>query len=130
MHSKSAEQFLNVNGQRVVLNPAAVIDRLASKNILHEGSPEHQKGFVAVAGDTFMAEAIFVKDNFDWGSIPHKSLPERVMTRWTYLIGTKAVAQWACNAASRMASDLMDEAPTGNWKQLMEAQFRKVFSSA
>jgi hypothetical protein len=129
MHGKGIEQFLTIDGKKVVLNPAAVIYKLTGKNILHEAPPEHQKGFVAVAGDTFMGEVIVLKDDFDLGSIPSKSLPERLMSRWTYVIGTKAVAQWACNAASLMATDLIDKAPAGNWKQMMEGQFRKTFST-
>ncbi len=130
MHSKSRERFLTIDGRRVIFNPTAVIDRLASKNILHEAIPEHQKGFVAVAGDTAMAEIILLKDDFSWDDIPHTSHPERVMTRWTYAIGTRAVAQWACNAASRMAMDLMEKAPSGSWKHLLESHFSKPFSAS
>lgn len=128
MHGKANERFLTVDGKRVVLNPAAVIDKLAAKNILHEAAPEHQKGFVAVAGDTFMAEAVVLKDDFNLDSLPSKCLPERLMSRWTYVIGTKAVARWACDAASGMVTDLIDKTPPGNWKQMMEGQFRKAFS--
>jgi hypothetical protein len=128
MHGKGIEQFLTIDGKKVVLNPAAVIYKLTGKNILPVAPPEHQKGFVAVAGDTFMAEVIVLKDDLDLASIPSRPLPERLTSRWTYVIGTKAVAQWACNAASRMATDLMDKAPPGNWKQMLEGQFRKQFS--
>ena len=128
MHGKGIEQFLSVDGKPVVLNPAAVIDKLSRKNILHEAAPEHRKGFVHVSGDTIMAELIVLKDDFDLDSIQSKPVPERLMTRWTYVIGTRAVAQWACNAASRMATDLMEKAPHGNWQQMMEGQFRKAFS--
>jgi hypothetical protein len=125
MHGKANELFLTVGGKRVVLNPAAVIDKLASKNILHEAKPEHQKGFVTFVGDKAMAEPIYLEDDFDLSGVT----TQRMMARWTFLIGTKAVAQWACNAASQMATDLMDKAPPGNWKQMMEGQFRKAFST-
>jgi hypothetical protein len=125
MHGKSNERFLKVDGKPVLLNPTAVIDRLASKNILHEAPPEHQKGFVAIVGEKFMAELFNLRD---LGGISHKATENRMMTRWTFLIGTKAVAEWACTAASRMATDLIEKAPVSNWKQLMEDQFRKPFS--
>src|ERR1700686_3911935 len=83
MHGKSNERFLSLDGKPVLLNPSAVIDRLPSKRILHELSPDHQKGFVAVAGDTFMAE-VFPLSDFD--DISHKSGAPRLMTRWTYVI--------------------------------------------
>ena len=126
MHGKADERFVNVDGELRVLNPAAVLDRLASKNILHDAPPEHKKGFVAVAGEPFMVDLFLLED---LGDIPDKSNENRMMTRWTYLIGTKAVAEWACNTASRIALDLMEKAPSGRWKEIMEAQFRKVFSA-
>jgi hypothetical protein len=90
MHGKGNERFLSVDDQSVVLNPAAVLDRLASKNILHEAPPEHRKGYVAIAGETLLAELVLV-DELD--GISHKSGSNRMMTRWTYVIGTKAVAE-------------------------------------
>jgi hypothetical protein len=141
MHGKSNERFVTVDGKPgVLLNPLAVIDRLSSKNILHEPQPEHQKGFVAVRGDTSQVELILVNDTDDftpWSSVESvrsiemsalKPRGKRLMSRWTYVIGTKAVAQWACNAASRMATDLMEKAPPGGWKQVMESHFLKPFS--
>jgi hypothetical protein len=143
MHGKSNELFLTVTGKPgALLNPLAVIDRLASKTILHEASPEHQKGFVQIAGDTVMAQLVLVNDSDDfspWSSIEEIRSIEtltlkpgggRLMTRWTYVIGTKAVAQWACSAASRMATDLMEKAPPGGWKQAMESYFLKPFSAS
>ena len=61
--------------------------------------------------------------------IPLAPRGERLMSRWTYVIGTKAVAQWACIASSRMATDLMEKAPPGGWKQTMESYFLKPFSA-
>jgi hypothetical protein len=43
MHGKTNERFLTVDGKRVVLNPAAVVDKLAARNITHEATPEHQR---------------------------------------------------------------------------------------
>ena len=54
---------------------------------------------------------------------------DRLMSRWTYVIGAKAVAQWACRAASRMALHFMEKAP-GTWKQTMESYFLKPFSAS
>jgi hypothetical protein len=143
MHGKSNELFLTVTDKPgALLNPLAVIDRLNSKNILHEAQPEHRKGFVAVAGDTFMSQLVLVNDSDEfspWSSVESiRSIEtsaltprgERLMSRWTYVIGTKAVAQWACNASSRMATDLMEKAPPGGWKQTMESYFLKPFSAS
>jgi hypothetical protein len=143
MHGKSNELFLTVTGKPgALLNPLAVIDRLTSKNILHEAQPEHRKGFVHVAGDTVMGQLVLVNDSDDispWSSVESiRSIEtsaltpggERLMTRWTYVIGTKAVAQWACNAASGMATDLMEKAPPSGWKQTMESYFRKPFTAS
>jgi hypothetical protein len=142
MHGKSNELFLTVTGKPgVMVNPVAVLERLSSKNILHEPQPDHQKGYVAVAGDTMKAELILVNDSDSttpWSSVesvrsiePSALRPrgDRLMSRWTYVIGTKAVAQWACNAASRMATDFMEKAPPG-WKQAMESYFLKPFSAS
>jgi len=142
MHGKSNELFLTVDGKPgALLNPLAVIDRLSSKNILHEPPPEHQKGFVAVAGDTSQVELILVNDTDDLTPGPPfesvrsieksalKPRGDRLMSRWTYVIGTQAVTQWACNTAARMATDLIEKAPPG-WKQGMEHHFRKPFSAS
>jgi hypothetical protein len=136
MHGKSNELFLTIDGKPGgLLNPVDVIGRLTSKNILHEAQPEHQKGFVAVAGDTFTGQLVLVNDSdgiSPWSSVESiraietsalKPRGERLLSRWTYVIGTKAVAQWACDTASRMATDLMDKAPSP-LKQGMESYFR------
>jgi hypothetical protein len=143
MHGKSNELFLTVTGKPgVMLNPVAVMERLSSKNILHEPQPDHQKGYVAVAGDTMKAELILVNDpdgTTPWSSVESvrsiepsalKPRGDRLMSRWTYVIGTKAVAQWACSAASWMATDFMGKAPPGGWKQAMDCYFLKPFSAS
>jgi hypothetical protein len=125
MHGKSNEKFLTVEGKPSVLNPATIIERLTSRNILHELSPG-QKGFMTVVGDTALADLVLL-DEID--KIPHKSPASGVMARWTFVIETKAVAEWACDAAAHMAIDLMEKAPISAWKDLMEGQFRKAFSA-
>ncbi len=143
MHGKSNELFLTVTGKPgLMVNPLAVMERLSSKNILHEAQPEHQKGYVAVVGDTMKAELILVNDSESttpWSSVesvrsiePSSLRPrgDRLMSRWTYVIGTRAVAQWACSAASRMATDFMEKAPSGGWKQTMQSYFLKPFSAS
>jgi hypothetical protein len=143
MHGKSNELFLTVTGKPgMMLNPLAVMERLSSKNILHDPQSEHRKGYVMVAGDTAQAELILVDDSdgtTPWSSVESvrsiepsilKPRGERMMSRWTYVIGTKAVAQWACNAASRMATDFMEKAPPSSWKQAMESHFLKPFSAS
>jgi hypothetical protein len=125
MHGKSNENFLTIDGKLTVLNPASIIERLASKNILHEPSPG-QKGFMTVLGDTALADLILL-DEID--KIPRKSPASGVMARWTFVIGTRAVAEWACTGAAQMATYLMEKAPIGTWKGLMEGQFQKAFTS-
>jgi len=124
MHGKSNEKFATVEGEPSVFNPATIIDRFASKNILHEISPG-QKGFILVVGDTGLFDLVRLEELV---KTPLKSPASGVMARWTFVIGTKAVAQWACNAAAQMATDLMEKAPTSEWKHLMEGHFRKAFS--
>jgi hypothetical protein len=126
MHGHSNERFSRVDGKPVLINPVTVLDRLASKNVLHEAPPEHLRGFVSIVGESFMAEAIYADE---MEGISPKESGNRMMTRWTYVIGTRAVAEWACNAASHMATDFMDKAPAGRWKEIIEGQFRKAFSA-
>jgi hypothetical protein len=126
MHGKSNERFSQVEGKPVLINPTAIIDRLASKNILHEAPPEHLKGFVSIAGETFLAEVIYADE---MEGISPKDSGSRMMTRWTYVVGTRAVAEWACNSAAKMALDLMSKAPEGRWKQMLDGQFQKAFAT-
>jgi hypothetical protein len=119
-----------------------VMERLSSKQILHEAQPEHKRGYIAIAGDTFMAEIVVINDpegvtpfssinsvrSIDPSSL--KSRGDRLGSRWTHVIGTKAVARWACDAASAMARDFMDHAPSGGLKEMMEQYFRKPFSAS
>ena len=141
MHGKSNELFLTITGKPgLMVNPIGVIERLSSKQILHEAQPEHQQGYVAVAGDTMRAEFVLVNDSEDptpWSgvdsirSVEQSALRprgDRLMSRWTYVIGTKAVAQWACYAAARMVIDLIEKSPPGGWKENVEQYFLKPFS--
>jgi hypothetical protein len=124
MHGKSNESFLTIEGKPSVPNPVTIVERLASKNLIHKLSPG-EKGFITVVGDTALADLILL-DEID--ETPPKSPAGGTMARWTFVVGTKAVAEWACRAAAQMATDLMDKAPKSNWKNLMEGQFRKVFA--
>lgn len=36
---------------------------------------------------------------------------------WVQMVGTKAVAEWACNATSVVAADLVSKLPDGSWKR-------------
>jgi hypothetical protein len=125
MHGKSNETFLTIEGKPSVLHSATVLERLVSRRILHVPSPD-QKGLIVGVGDTGLADLILL-DEID--TISQKSPASGVMARWTFVIGTKAVAEWACSAAARMATDLMEKAPISSWKDLMEGQFRKTFSA-
>jgi hypothetical protein len=125
MHGKSKETFLTVEGKPSVLNPVSIIKKLASKNILHELLPG-EKGYIAVVGDTGVVDLILLEEI---GEIPLKSSESGVMARWSFVIGTKAVAEWACSSAAQMAIDLMEKAPVSLWKQFMDSQFRETFSA-
>jgi hypothetical protein len=126
MHGRSNETFLIVDGKPSVLNPVGVVERLASKNILHEPSAGQEGSMMVVVGDTGLADLVLM-DEIDKN--PPKSPASGAIARWTFVIGTKAVAEWACSAASQMATDLMEKAPNSTWKSFMEGQFRKAFSS-
>jgi hypothetical protein len=124
MHGKSKERFSRIDEKPVLINPTAVLDRLASKHLLHEAPPEHLNGFVAMVGESSLAEVIYADE---MEGISAKESGSRMMTRWIYLVGTRAVAEWACNAASRMVLDTIEKAPEGRWKQMLNGQFRKTF---
>jgi hypothetical protein len=45
---------------------------------------------------------------------------------WIQAVGTKAVAEWACNATSLVAADLVSKLPAGDWRQTVEKVTRKI----
>src|SRR5208283_1813817 len=45
---------------------------------------------------------------------------------WIQAAGTKAVAEWACNATSTVAADLVSKLPVGAWRQAVEEVTRKI----
>jgi hypothetical protein len=45
---------------------------------------------------------------------------------WIQSVGTKAVAEWACNATSLVAADLVSKLPMGAWRQAVEEVTRKI----
>ena len=108
-----------------VLSPASIIKRLASKKILAKLSPG-LKGHIGVVGDTALTDLILLDEI---SSIPLTSPASGVMARWTFVIGTKAVAEWACRSAAQIATDLMEKAPASLWKKFMEGQYLKAFSA-
>jgi hypothetical protein len=130
VHFKSKEYFSKVEGRPAVFNQAAVVNKLKSKNILHEASPGTEEHLLLTVGEKALSSVEAVKDGRIVGSenVPYKLSPEGLRARWTYLISTKAVAQWACNAAAKMALDLIEKVPTSNWKTHMESYLRPVFS--
>ena len=77
MHGNSNERFSRVDDKPVLINPATVVDRLSSKNVLHEAPPEHLKGFVSIAGESFMAEAIYAYE-----MRVSKRIAELILLRW------------------------------------------------
>ena len=131
MHFKSKEYFSNMEGKPAVFNQAAVVDKLKSKNILHEPSDAGAKGAVIMSvGDTGLASAESLNEGRIAGSenVPYRLSPEAVRARWTFLIGTKAVAEWACNTAAEMALDLIEKVPNSNWKTHIKSQLKPLFS--
>jgi hypothetical protein len=64
---------------------------------------------------------------FDHTGKAGKALPDATAS-WTYLIGTKAAAEWACNAAAQMVLDFLSKVPESVWKRRMEHLLRPVFS--
>jgi hypothetical protein len=45
---------------------------------------------------------------------------------WIQEVGTKAVAEWACNATSLVAADLVSKLPAGDWKETVAKVTRKI----
>lgn len=45
---------------------------------------------------------------------------------WMHVVGTKAVAEWACNAASLVAADFVSKLPAGAWKQTVDEVTRRI----
>jgi hypothetical protein len=45
---------------------------------------------------------------------------------WIQEVGTKAVAEWACNTASLVTADLVSKLPVGDWRQTVEQVTRKI----
>jgi hypothetical protein len=59
---------------------------------------------------------------------PPVKKPSDAKASFTYLIGTKAVAEWACNAAAQMVLDLFSKVPPSTWKDRMDTFLRPAFS--
>lgn len=45
---------------------------------------------------------------------------------WVQAVGTRAVAEWACNAASLVVADLVSKLPAGEWRRTVEEVTRKI----
>jgi len=131
LHFKSKEYFSKVDGKPAVFNQVALIDKLGSKNILHEMSLSEENPLVHLSrGST----AQFTAGRFNQGRIigsendRYNSSPDALRASWTLLIGTKAVAEWACKTAADMALDFIGRAPNSIWKSRMEGHFSNAFS--
>jgi hypothetical protein len=131
VHFKSKEYFSKVDGTPAVFNQEKVVDKLKSKNVMHQASPGSETNFHMVVGDKILASVEFVNQGRLVGleNVPYKLSPDALRSRWTYSISTKALAEWACTAAAMMALDLMEKIPTSNWKNHMESHLRPVFSA-
>jgi hypothetical protein len=126
VHFKSREYFSSAEGRPAVFNQAGVVDKLKSKSILHEPVPgAGAKGNLIIqVGDKFMASAEFGEgaDN-----VRFRTFPDAISARWTFLISTKAVAEWACNTAAGMAVDMIEKLPKSAWKDSVETYLREAF---
>jgi len=58
--------------------------------------------------------------------ILNDSLAPESNRSWIQEVGTKAVAEWACNAASLVAAELVSKLPAGAWRQSVEEVTRKI----
>jgi hypothetical protein len=125
MHGKSEETFLTVGGEPSVLNPVRIFERLVSRKILADIPTKQKPTHIAVVGDTGIMDWILQEEI---EKIQRKSPESGVMARWSFVIGTKAAAEWACSSAARMATDLMEKAPMSLWKQFIEHNLLKQFS--
>lgn len=130
VHFKSKEYFSKVEGKPAVFNQEKVVEKLKSKNIMHEVSPGSEASFHMVVGDQALASVELVKQGRIVGleDVRYKLSPDALRTRWTFSISTKAVAEWACNAAAEMALDLIGKMPNSDWKNHIENHLRPVFS--
>jgi hypothetical protein len=119
VHFKSDEYFLSKGGDKATVGSTVrVIRRLKSLNILFEGTP----GTITMPfGQTAQMSAHYVTD-------PIFKEPPDASASFTYLIGTKAVAEWACNAASQMVLDFLSKAPPSTWKNRMDTYLLPAFS--
>jgi hypothetical protein len=130
VHFKSKEYFAKVDGKPAVFNQAAVVDKLKSKNILHEVSPGSESSIHLSVGDTALYSLDVPKQGRTVGpeKVQYKLSPDAVRARWTFLISTKAVAEWACDTAVGMAVDLIEKIPNSEWKKHVQDILRPAFS--
>jgi hypothetical protein len=91
VHFKSREYFSKADGKPAVFNQAGVVDKLKSKNILHEALPGAgaEGNLIIQPGDKFMASLEFGGQGPD--NVRVKLFPEALSARWTFLIGTKGL---------------------------------------
>lgn len=132
LHFKSKEYFSQVDGKPAVFNQVALVEKLSSKKILHEMTPSDENALVRMwKGSTAQFTAATVAQSraiIESENLRYNSSPDALRANWTLLLGTKAVAEWACNTAAEMALDFIGKAPDSLWKTRMEGHFRPVFS--
>ncbi|HXM94458.1 MAG TPA: hypothetical protein VOA64_09425 [Candidatus Dormibacteraeota bacterium] len=51
-----------------------------------------------------------------------------VQASWTAFVSTKAVGEWACNAASQMVLDFLSKLPPSSWESTLKFCYRAPFS--
>jgi len=93
VHFKGDEYFLSAGGPKATAgSPVRVVEKLRSLNILHEGTPG---SITAAVGTTVHCSTVY-----DPVSLSEE--PPDARSSFTFLLGTKAVAEWACNAAAQI----------------------------
>ncbi len=119
LHFKGDEYFLSAGGPKATAgSPVRVVEKLRSLNILHKGTPG---SITAVVGTTVHFSTVY-----DPVSLSEE--PPDAQSSFTFLLGTKAVAEWACNTAAQMALDLLSKVPPSTWKRRMEDYLQPAFS--
>ena len=55
-------------------------------------------------------------------------LPHGGQASWTLFVGTRAAAEWACNAASQMVLDFLAKVPASSWASVLTVCYRTSFT--
>jgi hypothetical protein len=123
VHFKGDEYFLWERGEGIAGSTARVVKKLRSLNMLHEGTP----GSIYLTKGTpiLFFGNVSTRDAAD-DPLPKKQPDARAS--FTYLLGTRAAAEWACSAAAQMAMDFFSKIPPSCWKDHIKNFLLPAFS--